>query len=432
MAKHRPAHARSGLGRYTPPRRIHPAHAMLSAKSSGLGRLAGGVLGGSAIATAGFLALAGMPAGASPAVSVQIQTPGPLIQFGFSPSLVGHNVATTTLSSGGAPALAIAAAGSFGPGPAFGSNHNTAEANVTGPFGAAIALRRRRLRRGQLRQHGDRHPAGLRHLLVGRRRRRRFAGDSDNVAGSLSFDGIAVSLAGDGSFAGDSDNTAGSVAFGGAISFGGVVDFAPAIAIAVAGVGDEAGHADNLALAAATDAGSAIALAGNGDHSHSSGNTAIATSSLATFLFDDGGAIAISGEGDGNTAIAGADGVQGVAPFSSSTAIAGRGSDNTAVAGSLLGVADATAGEGSGNTAAAQADLGGEASATADHGDGNSAYAGAIGGSGANPAEAVADATTAGSAVSATTTNPTIAGGTAFADANDVWAVSLNGGTVIS
>jgi hypothetical protein len=425
MAKHRPAHARSGLGRYTPPRRIHPAHAMLSAKSSGLGRLAGGVLGGSAIATAGFLALAGMPAGASPAVSVQVQTPGPLIAFTLSPSFFGHNVATTTLSSGGAPALAIAAAGSFTP---FNhSDHNTAEANVTGPFGAAIALAGVGIHEGSSDNTAIATQQGFGISLsaagVGE-----DAGDSDNVAGSLSFDGIAVSLAGDGSDAGDSDNTAGSVAFGGAVSAGGVVAFAPAIAIAVAGVGDEAGHADNLALAAATDAGSAIALAGNGDHSHSSGNTAIATSSLASFLFPappgfpPGGAFAISGEGDDNTAIAGAAGEQ-LAPYSSSIAVAGRGSDNTAVAGSLLGVADATAGEGSGNTAAAQADAGGLAIATADHGDDNSAYAGAIGG-----ASADADATTAGS----TANSASVVGGTSFADANTVWSVSLNGGTVIS
>jgi hypothetical protein len=398
---------------------------MLSAKSSGLGRLAGGVLGGSAIATAGFLALAGMPAGASPAVSVQVQTPGPLIAFSLSPSFFGHNVATTTLSSGGAPALAIAAAGSFTP---FNhSDHNTAEANVTGPFGAAIALAGVGIHEGSSDNTAIATQQGFGISLsaagVGE-----DAGDSDNVAGSLSFDGIAVSLAGDGSHAGDSDNTAGSVAFGGAVAGGGVVAFAPAIAIAVAGVGDEAGHADNLALAAATDAGSAIALAGNGDHSHSSGNTAIATSSLASFLFPappgfpPGGAFAISGEGDDNTAIAGASGEQG-APYSSSFAVAGRGSDNTAVAGSLLGVADATAGEGSGNTAAAQADAGGLAIATADHGDDNSAYAGAIGG-----ASADADATTAGSTANSTS----VVGGTSFADANTVWSVSLNGGTVIS
>ncbi len=64
MAKHRPAHARSGFGRYTPPRRLNPAHA---APGSGrhAGRVAGIVIGGGALATAGLMGLAAAPAGAA-------------------------------------------------------------------------------------------------------------------------------------------------------------------------------------------------------------------------------------------------------------------------------------------------------------------------------------------------------------------------------
>ena len=51
MARHRPAHARSGLGRYTPPGRIRPAHAAPPVPSH-LARRAGVLLGTGVLASA--------------------------------------------------------------------------------------------------------------------------------------------------------------------------------------------------------------------------------------------------------------------------------------------------------------------------------------------------------------------------------------------
>jgi hypothetical protein len=376
-----------------------------------------------------------MPAGASPAISVELQTPGPLITFSFSPSFFGHNVATTTLSSGGTPALALAVAGSFGPGPAFGSNHNTAVADVTSPAAsgiapdaAAIALAGTGAFEGNSHNTATAVSQGLSFSLAAAGNGF-FAGDSHNTASALSFDGAAIALAGNGSFAGDSHNSASAIAFGGAVTGlttpSNVVTFVPSFALAIAGDGSFAHLVDNTARASALNGGTSIALAAVGDH-HSSGNTAIATSSLSLFnIFGGpGGAFAIAGEGDDNTAIAGANGVAGVAPVALSFAAAGRGDGNMAVAGSVLGTSVALAGQGDDNEAGAQADLGGTAISVAGDGDGNAAFSGASG-----PAAAESVATDAGSAVGASST----VGGTSFADASGgVWAVSLNGGTVIS
>src|SRR5579863_8355834 len=64
MAKHSPAHAKSGFGRYTAPKRLHPAHA---APSDGvrMTRVVGTVVGGGILASAGFLGLATANAGAA-------------------------------------------------------------------------------------------------------------------------------------------------------------------------------------------------------------------------------------------------------------------------------------------------------------------------------------------------------------------------------
>jgi len=66
MARHRPAHAKSGFGRYTPPRRgARPAHAAPDEPGMGLGRRAGLAVGGGVLVTAGFMGLGGVPAGAA-------------------------------------------------------------------------------------------------------------------------------------------------------------------------------------------------------------------------------------------------------------------------------------------------------------------------------------------------------------------------------
>jgi len=64
MAKHRPVHARSGLGRYTAPRRLHPTHAAPSADAVRFTRLAGAIVGGGVLASAGLMGLMTTPAGA--------------------------------------------------------------------------------------------------------------------------------------------------------------------------------------------------------------------------------------------------------------------------------------------------------------------------------------------------------------------------------
>ena len=427
MAKHRPAHARSGLGRYTPPRRIHPAHAMLSAQGSGRGRLAGGVIGGSAIATAGFLALAAMPAGA---VSASLSTPF----FGFYFEH-GSNVATTTLAPG-VPGIALAVAGSFGPG--FGSRHNTATASVTGPFGVSIALAGAGAFEDSSHNTATASSSGLAlpgfggspGFALSAAGSGFFADDSGNTSSATGVGGLAISLAGDGSFAHDSGNSAISTAFGGPLG--------PSLAVAVAGFGDFAHHVDNSALASAIDGGSAIALAGSGDFSHSSHNTAIASANIANFLLG-GGAIAIASEGSHNTALAGASGSLAAGPtlfygaYSSATAIAGRGNGNIASADGYVGGALAIAGQGSDNTAGASASgtivPGSGATAIAGDGDGNSAYAGATG------IDANADADAAAGTVTVGATSQV--GSDSYADATlgdgtSVWATSLNGGTVIS
>ena len=53
MPKHRPTHAKSGLGRYTAPRRLHPAHAVPSADGVRIARIAGTVIGGGVLAGPG-------------------------------------------------------------------------------------------------------------------------------------------------------------------------------------------------------------------------------------------------------------------------------------------------------------------------------------------------------------------------------------------
>jgi len=64
MARHRPAHVKSGFGRYTPPRRgVRPAHAA-PVESSALVRRTGLIVGGGVLASAGFVGLAAVPAGA--------------------------------------------------------------------------------------------------------------------------------------------------------------------------------------------------------------------------------------------------------------------------------------------------------------------------------------------------------------------------------
>jgi hypothetical protein len=63
MARYRPAHARSGFGRFTPPGRIRPAHAPPIAPSH-LARRAGVLLGTGVLASAGLLGLSVGSAGA--------------------------------------------------------------------------------------------------------------------------------------------------------------------------------------------------------------------------------------------------------------------------------------------------------------------------------------------------------------------------------
>src|ERR1700722_10955539 len=127
MAKHRAVHARSGLGRYTPPRRINPAHAAPAARGR-LGRTAGVVIGGSALAAAGLVGLAGAPAGGT-----LIAVAGPVLPGSISigPSIFGNFAGATATSFGD---FAFSAAGGI-----FFQFNNSATSLATGPGGALAA-----------------------------------------------------------------------------------------------------------------------------------------------------------------------------------------------------------------------------------------------------------------------------------------------------
>jgi hypothetical protein len=125
MARHRPAHARSGFGRYTPPSRLRPAHAAPSAPSH-LARRAGVLLGSGVLASAGLL---GLSAGSASALGVGVQAP---------PTTCAPTIGT--VDGNGNSACAIGTSGSAEASAALGGTddfNNSALATIIGSLGGS-------------------------------------------------------------------------------------------------------------------------------------------------------------------------------------------------------------------------------------------------------------------------------------------------------
>ena len=152
MPKHRPTHAKSGLGRYTAPRRLHPAHAAPSADGVHIARIAATVIGGGVLATAGLMGLVSIPSGAA---MLGPETSPPFSSLGTT--LTDPDGSTATLAGGGgAGARAVAGAGigssanldnntaysdSFGVNTVASSDAGVGtHADVSGNFASSIAL----------------------------------------------------------------------------------------------------------------------------------------------------------------------------------------------------------------------------------------------------------------------------------------------------
>src|SRR5579863_2287139 len=219
MAKHSPAHAKSGFGRYTAPKRLHPAHA---APSDGvrLTRVVGTVVGGGLLASAGFLGLATANAGAAEIIG----TSPPFSSLGTT--ITDPDGSSATVAGGGPTSTGVAEAAA-GVGTSANNDNNTAFAFGNGTDNESIAVA------------GEGTDANL----------------SGNTATSVAFGGIlgaaAVATAGEGTDAGTEDNTATAWTFEGE-------------ATAVAGEASFAGASGNIAWAAA-QLGTATAVAGEGE-----------------------------------------------------------------------------------------------------------------------------------------------------------------------
>jgi len=427
MATHRPAHARSGFGRYTAPRRLHPAHAAPSPDGVRITRAAGAIIGGGVLASAGLMGLITTPAGAATISGIS----PPFSSLGTFVTDPDGSVAGVAGGGGTLldPAIAGAEAGigasgnldnntafsfSFGPGALTASeagagghanlSDNTATADATsalglsGFFGTALAV------------------AG-----VGT-----FANLSDNTATAWTYGGFAAVTAGSGTFA----NLSGNLAWAGS-------QFS--VVNAAAGAGNDAHDVGNAAYAYGLFSPSVGAFAGLGDDGAFSNNLAIAQSTFGT-------ALACAGTGSYTISVTPGASTCAVSPqVESITFTDAPGSNNMATAGSVAGEADAFAEDGNGNDAAASA-VGGGASAALADGNGNDAAAlGVAGGS----ADAIAEGTNQSAdatAVGAGSTGGALASGGSsivlatsglggWSDASTsggVWTVSINGGTLVS
>jgi len=432
MAKHRPAHARSGLGRYTAPRRLHPAHAAPSADGVRVARLTGALVGGGLLASAGLMGIIVTPAGAAEVSG----TSPPFSSLGtFVTDLDGSvagiaggggvlgNVAEATalagVSTGGGGNFDNNTAFSFAFGPGadsiseagFGEDANlsgnTATSTVFGvvsPFG------------------GPSIGFGEAEAGIGA-----FANLSDNMATAWSYGAEVRAIAGDAIFAGAADN----VAWAGG-QFAGVT--------AVAGYGEDAGLNGNGAYAYGLLSPNVEAFAGVGTDGAYNDNLAIAQSTFGVAV-SCAGVETISSGGNCELPDIGL-----VVPDPTVGVIeAGPGSNNMATSGSVLGGAFAYAIGGDGNNAAASAVGGGVSTATA-FGDGNTASALGVAG-GSTAADAVgtnenADATAVGAGSAAIAVDiggasavSAVSGLGGWSDASTsggTWTVSINGATLVS
>ncbi|HXQ19969.1 MAG TPA: hypothetical protein VN781_10140 [Acidimicrobiales bacterium] len=442
MAKHRPAHARSGLGRYTAPRRLHPAHAAASADGVRIVGLTGALVGGGLLASAGLMGIIATPAGATaPGAFVTGASPpfsslgttnfdgfgnfatvagggGTVAHPGEATAVAGFgdldatNVDNTAFAFGFGPGNeSIASAGSFGEFANLSGNSATANAvSAVGPLGgppAGVAFA----------GAGDSSflPTGS-----------AFANASDNTAFAWTFGGFSDATAGFGDDANVSDN----VAYAGS-------QFADVTS--EAGIGADANLSGNGAYAYGLLAEFVGAYAGVGSDGHYENNLAVAQSTFGLAVACAGVEVfSVEGCDDGFTG--------GLAqPSDHIVGVADPGSNNMATAGSVAGPAEAFAVGGDNNTAAASAVGGGAGAALAD-GTGNSAAALGVAG-GTTTAQAVgtdvnADATAVGAGSTATAVDVagvSLVGATSalggWSDASTsggAWTVSINGGTLVS
>ena len=431
MARHHAAHARSGLGRYTPPGRIRPAHAAAPVPSH-LARRAGVLLGTGVLASAGLLGLSVGSAGASASA---IAPPTTCPPTAGTVDLDGNSACAT-----GTSGLAEASAAD----PSTDDHNNSALATVIGSLGGSATAAAANV-----------------------------SEDSDrNVAIAVAAGGITVTVPGLGTFtlgtvdasaAYDSDDAYRDSAV--AVGNGDVFSLAEA--------GNGSGlNAANTATASAGYLSVAVAAAANfGDDNFRNAATAIAqlggqayanaagsviddlfggVGGFATNVFDSTGnsafaaaslggiASANAGTGGGvcDTVITGCISnqhnqiAQATANLGTATATAGGQKsfqyNNTAQAGVLLGgSATATAGDcdtshcgGSNNEATASASYGG--SADADVSGDTTGYAVA------NSAGTVTSDTETDTSSVLSSTSPD-AGGMGFAyDADGNWVASLN------
>jgi len=426
MARHRPAHAKSGFGRYTAPRRLHPAHAAPSADGVGVTRLAGALVGGGLLASAGLMGIIAAPSGA--ATLGPYQSP-PFSSLGTFVTDLDGSVAGVAGGGGTLldPATVFADAGdgssanldnntafsfAFGPGATALTSAGVGDhANLSGNtatstvFGVANPLG------GPSVGFGDAEAGFGGHANL-----------SDNMATAWSYGGLVNSEAGVALDAGAADNVAWA---GGQF----------AVVSADAGVGNDAGLNGNTAYAYGLFSLNVQAFAGVGTFGDYNDNLAIAQSTFGVAVSCAGvGAIIEGGCASEDLAI-------GFVPDGE----VGPGSNNMATSGSVAGGAFAYAVGGDGNNAAASAVGGGVSIATA-FGDGNTAAAlGVAGGSAISTAIGTnenADATAVGAgsvAGAADVLGVSVIGAASglggWSDASTSgggWTVSINGATLVS
>jgi len=441
MAKHRPAHARSGLGRYTAPRRLHPAHAAPSVDGVRITRLAGALVGGGLMASAGLMGIVVTPAGATAPGAFVTGTSPPFSSLGTTNFDGFGNFATVAGGGGilGETGSATAAAG-FEDGPSTNVD-NTAFAFGFGPKNESVAFA------GSFGEFAD---------LSGNQ----ATANAVSAVFPLTTDppaGIALAGAGDSAFfdagsvdANASDNTAFAWTFGG-------------FSVATAGFGLDANVSENVAFAGGQFA-DVTAEAGVGADANLSGNGAYAYGLLAEFVGAWAG-VGFDGHYENNLAVAqstfgAAIACAGVELFgdegcstdfngslvqTNQLAEADPGSNNMATAGSVAGGAFAFAVGGDNNNAAASA-VGGGVSVALAEGTGNSAAAlGVAGGSAVSTAVGTnenADATAVGAGSvsgAADVLGASVIGAASglggWSDASTsggAWTVSINGATLVS
>jgi len=421
---------------------LHPAHAAASADGVRVVRLAGALVGGGLLASAGLMGIIATPAGATAPGAFVTGTSPPFSSLGTTNFDGFGNVATVAGGGGvlGDTGTATAAAGAFdGPSTnidntafAFGFGPNNESFASAGSFGEDANLSGNSATADAVSASLGGPPEGT--ALAGAGDSAfpgpgsEFANASDNTALAWTFGGFSDATAGFVRFANGSDN----VAYAGS-QFSEVT--------AVAGVGEDANVSGNGAYAYGLFAlGGVGAFAGVGSDGHYENNLAVAQSTF-------GAALACAGvEFFSLDGCSGAFGNGGFVPDAPGPGFpADPGSNNMASAGSVAGGAFAFAVAGDNNTAAASA-VGGGTSVAVAYGTGNSAAALGVAG-GSVTANAVgtdvnADGTAVGAGSTATASDifgTSVIGATSglggWSDASTsggAWTVSINGATLVS